>query len=84
MKSFSLFFLGYAVADQLFEVAQENLIQPVPESDTIYELTSCSSDMDLIKLSEGLNKCMYHDTLGIPTVCYGYNLQNRDANEKVS
>ena len=42
---------------------------------------SCSSDTSLIKMSEGYNNCMYHDTKGIPTVCYGYNLKNGNAKQ---
>ena len=36
-------------------------------------------DLSLIKQGEGLRLCEYKDTMGIPTVCYGYNLQSGDA-----
>ena len=32
------------------------------------------SDIDLIKQGEGLRLCTYKDTMGIKTVCYGFNL----------
>ena len=38
----------------------------------------------LIKDGEGLRNKMYYDTMGIPTVCYGYNLQNGNARSQVS
>lgn len=36
----------------------------------------CMSATELIKQGEGLRTKMYYDTMGIPTVCYGYNLKN--------
>ena len=33
------------------------------------------SDTDLIKDGEGLRLCTYKDTMGIKTVCYGFNLE---------
>ena len=37
---------------------------------------NCPSDVDLIKQGEDIRKCKYYDTKGIPTICYGQNLQN--------
>lgn len=45
---------------------------------------SCQKDTDLIKVSEGFRKCMYKDTKGIPTICWGYNLHNANAKSDVS
>ena len=33
------------------------------------------TDTTLIKLGEGFRSCTYKDTLGIKTVCYGFNLE---------
>ena len=35
----------------------------------------CQSDTDLIKISEGFRSCTYKDSVGIKTICYGYNLE---------
>ena len=35
----------------------------------------CKSDTDLIKVSEGYKPCEYKDSVGIKTICYGYNLE---------
>ena len=45
---------------------------------------SCYSDTDLIKMSEGYRACTYLDTMGIPTVCWGYNLKNSNARTEVN
>ena len=45
---------------------------------------SCASATSLIKSGEGLRTKMYYDTMGIPTVCYGYNLKNGNARSQVS
>merc|ERR1719487_2713038 len=37
---------------------------------------SCPSALSMIKSGEGFRSCMYKDTKGIPTICYGYNLQS--------
>ena len=71
MKLTYIIFAALASADNLFEVV-----------DT--EPNGCMNDLDLIKQGEGLRKCMYHDTMGIPTVCYGYNLQNPGAMSEVA
>ena len=44
----------------------------------------CMSANDLIKQGEGLRLSRYYDTMGIPTVCYGYNLQNGNARSQVA
>ena len=49
----------------------------------LLSLNSLTSDTDLIKLGEGFSNTLYHDTLNIPTVCYGYNLQNNNAKKQV-
>ena len=33
------------------------------------------SDTELIKQGEGFRSCTYKDTMGIKTVCYGFNLE---------
>ena len=33
------------------------------------------SDTELIKQGEGFRSCTYKDSLGIKTVCYGFNLE---------
>ena len=45
---------------------------------------SCPSAIDMIKQGEGFRSCMYHDTMGIPTICYGYNLRNSNARSAIS
>ena len=37
------------------------------------------SDVDLIKDGEGYRQCTYKDTMGIKTVCYGFNLERGSA-----
>jgi len=64
---------GEQVADIAIEV-----LGPVP---TQAAPNGCMHDLDLIKQGEGLRKCMYKDTMGIPTVCYGYNLQSGSKSE---
>ena len=44
----------------------------------------CMNYTDLIKDGEGLRTKMYYDTMGIPTICYGYNLQNYNARQVVA
>ena len=34
------------------------------------------STVDMIKQAEGYRSCMYKDSMGVPSVCYGYNLKN--------
>ena len=59
MKFLSLIF-GAAMAQQTLEVTDGN---------------GCMSDLDLVKDGEGLRTCTYKDTMGIRTVCYGFNLE---------
>merc|ERR1719453_2697866 len=50
----------------------------------LQNLNSCGSSANsLIKDGEGLRTKMYYDTMGIPTVCYGYNLRNGNARSAV-
>ena len=42
------------------------------------------SDTDLIKDGEGYRQCTYKDTMGIKTVCYGFNLERGNARGEVS
>ena len=43
--------------------------------------SSCESDTDLIKEAEGYRSCMYYDSVGVKTICYGYNLETASASE---
>ena len=45
---------------------------------------SCQSDTDLIKVSEGFRACTYKDSVGIKTICYGYNLQRSCAKADIA
>ena len=45
---------------------------------------SCQAADQLIKQGEGLRTKMYYDTMGIPTICYGYNLRNGNARSEVA
>ena len=36
----------------------------------------CRKSDSLIKLGEGYSNRMYKDSMGIPTICFGYNLKN--------
>ena len=42
------------------------------------------SDIDLIKDGEGYRQCTYKDTMGIKTVCYGFNLERGNAKSEVT
>ena len=44
---------------------------------------NCESAEDLIKEAEGFRKCEYKDTMGHPTICYGFNLDASGAKEKI-
>ena len=43
------------------------------------DANGCYTDMQLVEMSEGFQACMYTDTTGNPTICYGYNLNNGNA-----
>ena len=40
----------------------------------LQHLQTCPTDLALIQQGEGFRSCKYLDTMGIPTICYGYNL----------
>ena len=42
------------------------------EEDEVLRVT----DVELVKDGEGLRLCSYYDSVGILTICYGYNLQS--------
>ena len=42
------------------------------------------TDVELIKDAEGLKLCTYKDTMGIKTVCYGFNLERSSASRSVA
>ena len=42
------------------------------------------TDVELIKQGEGLRLCTYKDTMGIKTVCYGFNLERSNAQSRVT
>ena len=49
-----------------------------PNTQNIYglqNLAGCQSDLSLIEQGEGFRSCMYKDTMGIKTICYGFNLE---------
>ena len=48
------------------------------------QATTCESDTDLIKSAEGYRSCMYYDTQGYKTICYGYNLDQSGAQQEVT
>ena len=65
-----------------FNAAQ---MSPNPTLVLLMDLSgSCPSALSMIKSGEGFRSCMYHDTMGIPTICYGYNLQNYNARSSVA
>lgn len=45
-----------------------------------YEITAAQ----LIPINEGTRSCMYHDTMGNPTIGIGYNLNDGDASKMCS
>lgn len=45
---------------------------------------SCSTDIQLIEKHEGLELCVYTDTTGNPTICYGFNLNKGGASSEVA
>ena len=47
-------------------------------------VNGCQSDTELIKISEGYRSCMYKDSVGIKTICYGYNLERSCARAAVT
>ena len=42
------------------------------------------SDINLIKDGEGYSQCTYVDSVGIKTVCYGFNLQRGNSKKEVN
>ena len=50
----------------------------------LQELVTCQSDLALIEQGEGFRSCMYHDSVGIKTICYGFNLQKSGASAQVA
>ena len=44
----------------------------------------CYTDLQLIQMSEGFRACMYYDTRGIPTICYGFNLNKSSASSDLA
>mmetsp|Transcript_58894 Transcript_58894/g.81727 ORF Transcript_58894/g.81727 Transcript_58894/m.81727 type:complete len:172 (+) Transcript_58894:27-542(+) len=45
--------------------------------------SACPSALSLIEQAEGYRPCMYKDSMGIKTICYGFNLQKGDAQQEV-
>mmetsp|Transcript_6742 Transcript_6742/g.11310 ORF Transcript_6742/g.11310 Transcript_6742/m.11310 type:complete len:119 (-) Transcript_6742:271-627(-) len=70
--------LSTASAEQEFVIGVEE------QEETANPPNSCMSDTDLIKLSEGYRACMYKDTMGIKTICYGYNLERSQAKSQIT
>ena len=48
------------------------------------DVNGCYSDTDLIKMSEGYRACEYKDSVGIKTICYGYNLERSCAKAAIA
>ena len=46
--------------------------------------TTCYSYTELVQIGEGYDACPYKDTMGHPTVCWGYNLDNYNAKTDVA
>jgi len=44
---------------------------------------ACDDAMTLIEEAEGLELCEYVDTTGHPTICYGFNLDDSDAQQQI-
>ena len=67
----------FVSADQIFTIDDGDTAtfltdqQPIVTNSLSYAL----SDIELIKEGEGYNNTLYHDSLGVATICYGYNLQ---------
>ena len=57
--------------------------QPIPKL-TALASNGCYSDLELVKMGEGFRSCMYKDTMGIPTICYGYNLSRSQARTDIT
>mmetsp|Transcript_16476 Transcript_16476/g.23097 ORF Transcript_16476/g.23097 Transcript_16476/m.23097 type:complete len:240 (-) Transcript_16476:507-1226(-) len=45
---------------------------------------ACQSAQSLIEAAEGFRSCVYTDTTGHPTVCYGYNLDDYSAKSDIA
>mgnify|MGYP001626543346 CR=1 FL=1 len=48
------------------------------------EASSCETDTQLIKEGEGYEACMYYDSVGVKTICYGFNLETGSAASEVA
>ena len=69
-----------AQSHQQFEPQESAQVAQLHENgigNNLMNLASCPSAMDLIKQGEGFRSCVYKDTMGIPTICYGFNLQGK-------
>eukprot|EP00356_Strombidium_inclinatum_P012714 CAMPEP_0170490834 /NCGR_PEP_ID=MMETSP0208-20121228/9866_1 /TAXON_ID=197538 /ORGANISM="Strombidium inclinatum, Strain S3" /LENGTH=167 /DNA_ID=CAMNT_0010766295 /DNA_START=12 /DNA_END=512 /DNA_ORIENTATION=+ len=67
--------VGATLADQLFLATDE------PSKPIVF---GCKSDIQLVEEGEGLRTCEYKDTVGIPTICYGYNLSRGQAKSDIT
>ena len=50
----------------------------------LQQLQTCPTDLALIQQAEGFRSCKYLDSVGVPTICYGYNLQNGSASADIA
>ena len=50
----------------------------------LQHLQTCPTDLALIQQAEGFRSCKYLDSVGVPTICYGYNLQNGSARADIA
>ena len=51
---------------------------------TFAAASSCQSDTSLIKEGDGYRSCVYTDTTGNKTICYGFNLEVSSAKSEVA
>ena len=49
----------------------------------VASVAAWKSDIDLIKQGEGRRKCTYLDTMGLKTVCYGFNIDRGNTRSTV-
>ena len=72
-----------SASDQIFFDLSKQEVMYHPDMVTLNG-AQCRTDVQLIQMSEGYRACMYLDSVGVPTVCWGYNLHNYNARSEVS
>ena len=76
--------MKFAVATLLGAVSAVNEFPMITETMISKDVNGCYSDIDLVKMGEGFRACEYKDTMGIPTICYGYNLSRSQAKTDIT